>query len=552
MLLGFSFVIIFVLVLGVYNFYATNEVNHKTESIIDTEVPVLLSNQQLAYTIAHRISIIRSFLGTGDEDHMKEFDEYTKMGHDYANRIKNALPTKEYDESTYTALKKWEAAIEEDVFGVYQERQRAQARSNFNSLLKDAEKMMNEYEAFAFDRESLIQESGQEVITSGRTTIYVASAIVAAVILVGVVIALGTSRTITNPLRTVMERMNSIAEGNLTHEPLETNLRDEIGQLVDATNEMTENSRNLLDSIHKASENINDESEALTSSADEVKAGSEQVASTMEDLASGSETQARHAGELSSVMSQFIQRVEQANENGEYIQTASEDVLKMTNEGTALMDQSNKQMTLIDEIVQDAVAKVEGLDDHSKEISELVLVIQDIADQTNLLALNAAIEAARAGEHGRGFAVVADEVRKLAEQVSLSVTDITGIVNNIQNESSTVSKSLRAGYGEVTEGTTQIQTTRETFQHISTAVEEMVKHIHVVSENLEDIASNTQEMGGSIEEIAAVSEESAAGIEQTSAQSQQASSAMEEVAGSSRDLVELAENLDQYVRKFKV
>src|SRR5690606_30819113 len=102
-----------------------------------------------------------------------------------------------------------------------------------------------------------------------------------------------------------------------------------------------------------------------------------------------------------------------------------------------------------DQIVQDAVRKVEGLDEQTQQISKLVSVIQDVAEQTNLLALNASIEAARAGEHGRGFAVVADEVRKLAEQVSASIADITGIVTNIQSESNTVSKSLQEGYKEV-------------------------------------------------------------------------------------------------------
>src|SRR5699024_6360396 len=215
---------------------------------------------------------------------------------------------------------------------------------------------------------------------------------------------------------------------------------DEIGELVHATNEMSDNSRGLISNINNASVTITDKSEHLTQSANEVKSGTTQVATTMEDLATGSESQANHASNLSELMRTFTSKVTETNENGENIQHASENVRNMTNEGTNLMADSTKQMETIDRIVHDAVRKVEGLDTHSQEISSLVSVIQDIAEQTNLLALNAAIEAARAGEQGKGFAVVAEEVRKLAEQVSVSVTDITGIVNSIQSESSSVTK----------------------------------------------------------------------------------------------------------------
>ena len=216
------------------------------------------------------------------------------------------------------------------------------------------------------------------------------------------------------------------------------------------------------------------------------------------------------------------------------------------------MDSSKRQMTKIDHIVHDSVVKVQGLDVHSQEISKLVGVIKDIAEQTNLLALNAAIEAARAGENGKGFAVVADEVRKLAEQVAESVTDITGIVTNIQSESRAVTETLQNGYKEVEQGTKQIDLTVEKFVGINASVMEMVKNIQLVSSDLESMSARGQEMNSSIEDIAAVSEESAAGIEETSASSEQTSASMEEVTSSSNDLAKLAEKLSELVGQFKL
>src|SRR5699024_572689 len=342
------------------------------------------------------------------------------------------------------------------------------------------------------------------------------------------------------------------ASGDLSYKPIETRSRDEIGQLIAATNEMTKNTKELLNQIMTVSELVSSHSEELMQTTNEVNASSEQIATTMQELASGAESQANSASDLSSIMGSFTVKVRETRENGERIRQASHEVLNMTDRGSQLMESSNGQMEKVNGIVSDAVDKVDGLDKQAQEISKLVSVIQDISDQTNLLALNAAIEAARAGEHGRGFAIVADEVRKLAEQVSVSVTDITDIVERIQSESSIVVDSLKEGYQEVEEGTIQIRTTSETFHTIKTAIKEMAENINIVSMNLSDIANNSEEMNSSIEDVAAISEESAAGVEQTSAASQQTNSSMEEIDGSSRQLATLAENLNGLVQRFKL
>lgn len=371
-------------------------------------------------------------------------------------------------------------------------------------------------------------------------------------IAVSIILIYFISRGVTRNLNEIVTASNRIAQNDLSIDEIQYDGNDEIGKLALAMNTMNHNLRQMVIQLLDVSGTTSSQSEELTQTANQVMAGSEQIASTMQDLSSGTVSQADHTSELSSGMEDFSNKINAANDNGSAIQQASERVYKMTTEGSKLMEISASQMNRIDEIMRQAVVNVQNLDTQAQRISELVSVIQTIASQTNLLALNAAIEAARAGEHGRGFAVVADEVRRLAEDVSISVTDITGIVDSIQQESSQVTESLEIGYKEVEQGTSQIQETTETFTDISTAIEDMVVSIQVVIANLADMSNDSDSMLGAIQEISAVAEESAAGIEQTSASSQETSSSMEEIASSSEDLAVLAEELNNLIKEFKL
>lgn len=550
MLFGFSLVLVLVIGLGIFNYLVVNESNKDTKEIVDEQLVLLIADEKIAYYTADQLASVRGYILYGNSELKGFFDGYTETRKHYQDVI---LEMNDTEETRYLSdtLDEWTAIITDEVFVAYESGNEEEAKQILQEKVQPLSgEILLGYQAMAEERETLINEIGEDSIAQGEVTLIVSVIMPIVIVVLTVIAALITSRVITKPIGIVMERMQRIAEGNLSEEPLEVTSQDETGQLVTATNNMNHNMRDLLNQINNVSETVTSQSEELTQSSNEVMTGTMQVASTMQELASGSESQANNAADLSSGMDSFTARVLEANKNSERVQESSNEILKMTNEGTELMESSTEQMATIDRIVHDAVEKVEGLDTHSQEISELVSVIQDIADQTNLLALNAAIEAARAGEHGQGFAVVADEVRKLAEQSSDSVTDITEIVNRIQNESSVVAASLQDGYKDVEQGTEQIITTGETFKNISTAITDMANRINHVSENLTGITASGQEMNTSIQEIAAISEESAAGVEQTSASTQQTNAAMQEVAASSDDLAKLAEDLNGLVNRF--
>lgn len=371
-------------------------------------------------------------------------------------------------------------------------------------------------------------------------------------ILLGFIIMLVVNSFISHHLRRVVEATKTIAKGDLTIEPLTYKGKDEIGQLSEAVNSLNTNIKTIVEKVAAASHAVTNSSEALMLSSKEVKEGSEQMVITMDELATGAESQASSASDLAERMGRFVDAVQSSQQNGRDVATSSQQVLNLTAEGMKLMRESVQQMDEIDKIVSTSVEKVIGLEKKSEEIFHLVEVVKDIADQTNLLALNAAIEAARAGEHGRGFAVVADEVRKLAEEVAESVTEITEIVTSIQNETDEVVATLNGGYDEVKEGIEQIEKTGESFNAIDHFISQMVDNITSVADRLEEIAKNSEQMNNLITDIAAVSEQAAAGVEQSSAATEETSNSMDEISSNAEELAKLAEQLNKEISAFKI
>ncbi len=548
---GFAVTIVLMLMLSFYTINSINKTNTSIRGILEKELDLLIVDEKLLTNMNRRTSLIRGYMLYEDDTYRQTFNDELDETIALENQALELSNSAEVDD---LMVKKFEwGTLTDEALVAYDEGDNEKA---YEIMIEQAQPIEKEliagFSTLAKEREQKINDIGQKVIENGEQVSTISVVIMSLVSLLSILVAYLTSNNIAKPLNVVMKRMQSISEGDLSLEPLEITEKDETGKLSVSMNKMQKTVKSVMKGISHASEELSSHSEELTQSASEVKSGSEQVAITMQELATGSETQATTASNLAVVMENFTKKVQNTNKNGEKIKNSSIGVLSMTNEGKQYMEDTSQQMAKIDGIVQDAVKKMAILDNQTQEINHLVVIIQKIADQTNLLALNAAIEAARAGEHGRGFAVVADEVRKLAEQVAVSIADITGFVEKIQVESNRVSDSLQSGYAEVEEGTSQIAKTGQTFNQINTSVTTMVEDIKGISDNLESIKVNSEIMNGSIEEIASVSEESAAGVEQTSAASQQITSSMEEVAGSSEQLSNLAENLADMVGRFKL
>ncbi len=286
----------------------------------------------------------------------------------------------------------------------------------------------------------------------------------------------------------------------------------------------------LQESLRSAIGGVAESVNAVSQSINEISSSSEQ-------MATGSSEQAHQAQEVVSFVAEMTQNIILNTESANQMAATTKEQGIKANEGGKVVAETIKGMMKISGIIEKSAQTVNGLGESSKKIGEITQVIGDIADQTNLLALNAAIEAARAGEHGRGFAVVADEVSRLAERTTKATKEITTMITQIQKDTIEAVESIDEGSKEVINGKTLVTKAGEVIELIIEGAENVSNLSEQVAKASEEQSSSAEQISSNIEAIANVTNESAQGIEQ--------------IARSSEELQRLTENLEQLVHTFK-
>ena len=269
------------------------------------------------------------------------------------------------------------------------------------------------------------------------------------------------TRGIVRPILTINGQLNEIAEGegDLTKE-LSVKSQDEIGDLASSFNKMLSNLRSMIQQISFTSEQVAASSEELTASTEQTMQATNQIATSIQEVAIGAETLGKGTNQSSRAMQEMTMDIQQVSERTATVSEAAMETSKEANLGNESLQKVITQMNNINVSVDDTASVIKQLEEHTGEIGKITEVITGIADQTNLLALNAAIEAARAGEHGKGFAVVADEVRKLAEQSKVSADQIADLINQIQGDTAHAVKVMEKGTQYVEFGMEVVHKTR--------------------------------------------------------------------------------------------
>jgi methyl-accepting chemotaxis protein len=368
---------------------------------------------------------------------------------------------------------------------------------------------------------------------------------------VGAVVVYFIVNSITKPLKSLVNVSEKIGQGDLT-EIVEVKSKDELGQLGNSFNQMAANLRQLVEQVGNNAEQVAASAEELSASAEQTGKATEQIAHTIQEVAVGTDKQMNSVEESSRTINELAVGIQQIANNGQNVDASVSHTLKRAEEGAKNIQLAIKQMSAISDTFGNLSDSVKALGERSNEISQIVQVITDISSQTNLLALNAAIEAARAGEHGKGFAVVADEVRKLAEQSSNSAQQIAQLITAIQEETNKTVQSMDYATKEVTEGIGVVNLSGESFEQIQHSVSEVASQIEQVSSSVQQISAATEQVIDSIHLISEVAEVAAAGTQNVSAATEEQLASMEEIAASASSLTNMAEELQNTIGKFKV
>ena len=325
-------------------------------------------------------------------------------------------------------------------------------------------------------------------------------------------VLLSISLGIVKSLDAAKSHLSLLADGDFSQEIPAKFLqrRDEFGEVAQAVEHTQTSMKNVLNELTKASLQIAGTSQQLSASTEETSASIEEVASTS---------------------NQFAATVEQMNTNSQVMVKSANQILDSTQSGSQGVADAIASTEELKEAMREIASTVEGLGRQSREIGEIVEVITGIADQTNLLALNAAIEAARAGEHGRGFAVVADEVRNLAEQSANSTTRIISLIQSIQAETERTIAGIEQGVERAEANARIVGQTGNLMQEIIDSVTGIITQIEEISRGILEINSGSHEM-------AATTEEQSASIDS--------------IAASAQELSNMAEHLQNLVAQFKL
>jgi methyl-accepting chemotaxis protein len=378
------------------------------------------------------------------------------------------------------------------------------------------------------------EELTREIAVNAKSGAMQGIVIMAVTVIISIAMAVffmwSTNKHMLTPLVRIKETVEDFTSGDLTKRAnvrvsfLGREIKDEIVSLGESVDAMASQVSNVIGRIAESSAQL--------------ASASEQLSASSTQIAEGADRQSGQTAQVATAMEEMNATVIEVAKNSQQVSESARGAQHIALDGGKVVEQAISAMQEVSESTEVTADTIKKLGRSSEEIGTIVSVINDIADQTNLLALNAAIEAARAGEQGRGFAVVADEVRKLAERTTKATKEISGMINTIQSETGKAVDAMAEGTQKVENGVTLANQAGEALKQIVTGVENVTDMISHIATSAEEQSSTTDEISRNMDSIAEVAKSNV--------------SAIGEVANATNEMARLASELKDLVANFKI
>lgn len=377
---------------------------------------------------------------------------------------------------------------------------------------------------------------------------YISAVVVA---LIAILIGIWMVRMIARPLGNMKDLMQEGAKGNLSVRVAHKS-KDEIGQLAASFNLMMEQITELVKQTNASAQEVLDTAKDLTLASDKTAISAKEIAVATEEIANGAGSLANEAERGNSLSENILNQMNIVIEANQSMQVSAREVEKSSHLGSEYLNSLMNKTNSTSEITHALSEKVDSLKNSTSSVMKVLEVMQNITKQTNILSLNATIEAARAGTAGRGFMVVADEIRQLAEQSRQSITMVAEITDQIQEEMNETVKALAAANPLFAEQISSVKETNEIFVSVQQQMEKFLEHLGSVTESIETLNESQSVLSDAMGNVSAVAEESSATSEEVASLSNEQQSVGQQLVQLSNKLSNVSNELKESLSKFRI
>lgn len=370
------------------------------------------------------------------------------------------------------------------------------------------------------------------------------------IVLIVLLIVLFTNH-LAKQTKRVDDMARHLAKGDFTH-AIEARSHDEFGRMAGSLNETNGNLRDMISTVTDQALQVASISEELAASAEQTSRTSEEIARTIQEVAGWAAAQQQATQENARALEELSAGIQRIAESSSTLHDTTQVTTERAQRGNESIQLAVDEMNRVDRMFLETTGLMEKLLARSEEIGNITQVISRISAQTNLLSLNAGIEASRAGESGRGFAVVAAEIRRLAEQSKSSTEQIREIIEKMQADTSAAAASVHSGARTVKAGRDRVAEAGDAFRGILSEIEQTALHIEEVSAVSEQMSASSEEISATVEDLSRIAGQAADGSQNVAAASEQQLAAMQEVSASAEYLGTMMQELQNLLGRFKV